>query len=57
MSRGNEADGASAGSVLRAMLNLRATVKLRLSGRQATKEQVQAITDALDAAAKTIERI
>jgi hypothetical protein len=39
------------------MLNLRATVKLRLKGRQATKEQIQAITDALDAAAKTIERI
>ena len=53
----NEADWASAGSVIRAMLNLRATVKLRLKGRQATKEQIQAITDALDAAAKAIERI
>jgi DNA-binding PadR family transcriptional regulator len=53
----NEADWASAGSVIRAMLNLRATVKLRLRGRSATKEQIQAITDALDAAAKAIERI
>jgi DNA-binding PadR family transcriptional regulator len=57
LSGDNEADWASAGSVIRAMLNLRATVKLRLRGRQATKEQIQAITDALDAAAKTIERI
>jgi len=53
----NEADWSSAGSVIRAMLNLRATVKLRLRGRQATKEQIQAITDALDAAAKAIERL
>ncbi len=37
-------------------MNLRATVKLRLRGRQATTEQIQAIVDALDAAAKTIER-
>jgi DNA-binding PadR family transcriptional regulator len=53
----NEAETPGAGSVLRAMLNLRATVKLRLRGRQATREQIQAITDALDAAAKAIERI
>jgi DNA-binding PadR family transcriptional regulator len=45
------------GSVVRAMLNLRATVRLRVRGRAATPEQIQAITDALDAAAKTIERI
>ena len=38
-------------------MNLRATVKLRLRGRQATREQIQAITDALDEAAKKIERI
>jgi DNA-binding PadR family transcriptional regulator len=53
----NGADMAGAGSVLRAMLNLRATVRLRLRGRAATREQVQAIVDALDAAAKSIERI
>lgn len=50
-------DWADAGNVMRAMLNLRAAVKLRLRGRQATKEQIQAVADALDAAAKTIERI
>lgn len=44
-------------SVRRAMLNLRATVRLRLRGRAASPEQIQAIVDALDAAAKTIERI
>jgi len=53
----NQADMAGAGSVLRAMLNLRASVKLRLRGRQATREQVQAIADVLDEAAKKIERI
>ena len=45
------------GSVFRAMMNLRAAVKLRLRGRAATQAEVQAIVDALDAAAKTIERI
>ena len=44
-------------SVKRAMLNLRATLRLRLRGRAATPEQIQAVVDALDAAAKTIERI
>ena len=44
-------------SVKRAMLNLRATLRLRLRGRAATPEQIQAIVDALDAAAKTIERL
>ncbi len=44
-------------SVKRAMLNLRATLRLRLRGRAATPEQIQAIVDALDTAAKTIERI
>jgi hypothetical protein len=36
--------------------NLRAVVRSRLRGRAATPEQIQAIVDALDAAAKTIER-
>src|SRR5271156_4608647 len=54
---GNEDRFAGAGSVLRAMLNLRATVRLRVRGRAATAEQIQAITDALDAAAKAIEKI
>jgi hypothetical protein len=33
------------------------TLRLRLRGRAATPEQIQAIVDALDAAAKTIERV
>ena len=45
------------GSVIRAMLNLRAATRLRLRCRSATPEQVQAIVDALDEAAKKIERI
>src|SRR5271165_5167649 len=45
------------GSVFRAMMNLRAAVRLRLRGRAATQAEVQAIVDALDAAAKAIERI
>jgi DNA-binding PadR family transcriptional regulator len=53
----NHTDLAGAGSVVRAMFNLRAAVKLRLRGREATREQVQAIADALDEAAKKIERI
>jgi DNA-binding PadR family transcriptional regulator len=44
-------------SVRRAMFNLRAALRVRLRGRAATPEQIQAIVDALDAAAKTIERI
>jgi DNA-binding PadR family transcriptional regulator len=54
---GNEDRFVGAGSVLRAMLNLRATVRLRVRGRATTPEQIQAITDALDAAAKAIEKI
>jgi DNA-binding PadR family transcriptional regulator len=56
---GDSDEGRFAGfvSVKRAMLNLRATLRLRLRGRAATPEQIQAIVDALDAAAKTIERI
>jgi DNA-binding PadR family transcriptional regulator len=54
----NEAGGArDMGSVLRAMMNLRAATRLRLRGRAASPEQIQAIVDALDTAAKTIERI
>jgi DNA-binding PadR family transcriptional regulator len=43
-------------SVKQATLNLRATLRLRLRGRAATQDQIQAIVDALDAAAKAIER-
>jgi DNA-binding PadR family transcriptional regulator len=55
---GDNDEGRFAGfvSVKRAMLNLRATLRLRLRGRAATPEQIQAIVDALDAAAKAIER-
>ena len=45
------------GSVIRAMMNLRAATRLRLRSRAASPEQIQAIVDALDSAAKTIERI
>ena len=38
------------------MLNLRAALQLRLRGRDASPEQIQAIVDALDAAAKAVER-
>jgi len=56
---GDRDGGRGAGfiSVKRAMLNLRAALQLRLRGRDATPEQIQAIVDALDAAAKTIERV
>jgi len=51
-----EAEGPSGkGSLFRAMMNLRAAVGLR--ARSATPQQVQQIVDALDAAAKTIERL
>jgi len=43
------------GSLIRAMMNLRASVRLR--ARSATAQQMQQIVDALDAAAKTIERL
>jgi hypothetical protein len=39
------------------MLNLRSALQLRLRGRAATPDEIQAIVDALDAAAKTIERV
>jgi DNA-binding PadR family transcriptional regulator len=56
---GREAEGdpRAIGSVFRAMMNLRAAVRLRLRGRNATPAEIQAIADALDAAAKTIERV
>jgi hypothetical protein len=38
------------------MLNLRSALQLRLRGRDASPEQIQAIVDALDAAAKAVER-
>jgi len=44
-------------SVKRAVLNLRAVVRTRLRGRAATADELQAIVDALDAAAKAIERV
>ncbi len=42
--------------LLRAMENLRMAVRLRVRRRDATPTQIQAIADALDAAAKAIER-
>ena len=45
------------GSVIRAMMNLRAATRLRVRNRSATPEQIQAIADALDEAAKKIERL
>jgi DNA-binding PadR family transcriptional regulator len=57
LSGGNDTDWSSAAPVVRAMWNLRAATKLRISGRQATREQIQAIADMLDEAAKKIERI
>ncbi len=53
----NQTDGSSVAPVIRAMWNLRASVKLKLSGRAASREQIQAISDALDEAAKKIERM
>jgi DNA-binding PadR family transcriptional regulator len=43
-------------SVLRAMQNLEVAVRLRLFDDPLTQERIQAIIDALDATAKTIER-
>ena len=45
------------GPVLRAMENLRMAVRLRVRRRESTAAVVQAIADALDAAAKAIERL
>ncbi len=42
--------------LLRAMENLRMAVRLRVRRRDATPAQIQTIADALDAAAKAIER-
>jgi DNA-binding PadR family transcriptional regulator len=55
---GESDEGRFAGylSVKRALHNLRAVIRSRLRGRAATPAQIQAIVDALDAAAKTIER-
>ena len=54
---GNEDRPAGIANVIRAMMNLRAATRLRLRSRNASEAQIQAIVDALDAAAKTIERI
>ena len=43
--------------LLRAMENLRMAVRLRVRRRDAAPAQIQAIADALDAAAKAIERV
>ena len=54
------ADGARRGDfapVLRAMENLRMAVRLRVRRRESTAAVVQAVADALDAAAKAIERL
>ena len=55
---GESDEGRFAGylSVKRAVHNLRAVVRSRLRGRATTPAELQAIVDALDAAAKTIER-
>jgi DNA-binding PadR family transcriptional regulator len=45
------------GPVLRAMENLRMAVRLRVRRRESTAAVVQAVADALDAAAKAIERL
>jgi DNA-binding PadR family transcriptional regulator len=53
-------DGARRGDfapVLRAMENLRMAVRLRVRRRESTAAVVQAIADALDAAAKAVERL
>lgn len=47
--------GANMGGLFRAMMNLRASVRLR--ARSANAQQLQAIVDALDATAKTIEKL
>jgi DNA-binding PadR family transcriptional regulator len=59
LARFGDSDSRFAGfvSVKRAMLNLRSALQLRLRGRAATPDEIQAIVDALDAAAKTIERV
>jgi len=51
----DETNAPGVGSVIRAMMNLRAAARLRLRG--ASPDAVRAIVDALDVAAKTIERI
>jgi hypothetical protein len=59
LARFGDGDSRFAGfvSVKRATLNLRSALQLRLRGRAATPGEIQAIVDALDAAAKTIERV
>jgi len=51
------ARGGDFAPVLRAMENLRMAVRMRVRRREATKAVIQAIADALDAAAKAVERL
>ena len=52
----NETRGGDFASLVRAMENLRMAVRLRMRRRDASPIQIQTIADALDAAAKVIER-
>jgi DNA-binding PadR family transcriptional regulator len=56
LDEGNSDRRGDAAPLLRAMENLRMAVRLRIKRRDATPQQIQAIADALDAAAKAIER-
>ena len=43
--------------VVRAMENLQTALRLRLKGQDATAEQIRAIADAIDAAARAVEEV
>ncbi len=43
--------------VIRALENLQVAVRLRLKGQDATPEQIRAIADAIDAAARAVEEV
>ncbi len=43
--------------VIRALENLQTAVRLRLKGQDATPEQIRAIADAIDAAARAVEEV
>jgi DNA-binding PadR family transcriptional regulator len=53
----NSAQRGDLAPVFRAMENLRMAVRMRVRHGEATKSAIQAIADALDAAAKAIERL
>ena len=57
LDEGNAERGGDIAPLLRAMENLRTAAKLRLKRRDLTPAQIQAVADALDAAAKAIERV